>query len=170
MTTQSENHLRYAIYARYSTDMQQELSIEAQTEFCRKAAIVRHAFKMYSTGNYSDADIANWMQEQKVISVYCRGRRLNMNQEAVRAMLQNQVYTGRVCHSDTQYDGSLGERRKSSRHRKEWLEGKHAGFIPDWLFEACKAVRAKLASNFKTDKKHVYPLKNRVSVNHSFRV
>lgn len=130
----------------------------------REAVIIRKAFRMYATGEYSDTTLAQWLQRQQpIIQKCCAGERLNMNKEAVRHMLQNKVYTGRVSHSDTQYNGSLGERRKTSRHRKEWFEGKHPAFIPDDLFEQCRQVRAKMARTFKTEKMmRTYTLHDRV--------
>ena len=62
-----------------------------------------------------------------------------MNKETVRDMLQNRVYTGRVPYAETEYSGTLGEGKKSSRGRREWYEGKHQGFISDELFETVPA-------------------------------
>lgn len=107
----------------------------------RQAAIVRRAFRLYATGDYSDADIAKWMMTRPIIQELRTGR-LPVNKEMIRDLLQNRVYTGRVPHSDTQYSGSLGSGKKSSRGRKEWFEGKHHGFISDELFDLCQQVRA----------------------------
>jgi len=107
----------------------------------RQAAIVRRAFRLYATGNYSDADIAKWMMTRPLIQQLRIGR-MPVNKEMIRDLLQNYVYTGRVPHTDTLYSGSLGHGRKSSRGRKEWFEGKHHGFISDELFDRCQQVRA----------------------------
>ncbi|MBE7533653.1 MAG: recombinase family protein [Ardenticatenaceae bacterium] len=66
--------------------------------------------------------------------------------EMVRDMLQNRIYTGRVPYAETFYSGSLGQGKKSNRHRKNWFEGKHDGFISDELFDACQEVRRGLTS------------------------
>lgn len=108
----------------------------------RLAAIVRRAFRLYATDKYSDADIAKWMNQRPVIKKLREGRQ-PINKEMVRDMLQNRVYTGRVPHTDTIYNGSLGEKKASKRHRSEWFEGKHQGFISDELFEECQAARAE---------------------------
>lgn len=107
----------------------------------RQAAIVRRAFRLYATGDYSDADIAKWMMTRPIIQ-QIRAGRMPVNKEMIRDLLQNRVYTGRVPHSDTQYSGSLGNGKKSSRGRKDWFEGKHHGFISDELFDLCQQVRA----------------------------
>ncbi|MCC6189944.1 MAG: zinc ribbon domain-containing protein [Anaerolineales bacterium] len=63
------------------------------------------------------------------------------------------VYTGRASHSDTQYTGGLGQGRKSSRHTKEWFDGKHQAIITDENFEQCQTVRGKLAHHRKSTRK-----------------
>lgn len=129
----------------------------------RIAAIVRRAFRMYSTGAYSDADIAQWMNERPVIQKLRQGQQ-PMNKETVRDMLQNRVYTGRVCYSETFYNGTLGEGKRSSRKRKEWFEGKHQGFISDELFDLCQDVRASLVRTRKVEgQMRTYILHDRVN-------
>jgi DNA invertase Pin-like site-specific DNA recombinase len=128
----------------------------------RVAAIVRRAFRLYATGNYSDADIAHWMNQRPILQ-NLRAGRLPINKEMVRDMLQNRVYTGRVRHTDTIYNGSLGERKASKRHRGEWFEGKHEGFISDDLFEACQSARAGMVRpRHSSSKERVYLLFDRV--------
>jgi site-specific DNA recombinase len=68
----------------------------------RQAAIVRRAFYMYLTTDYSDSDIAAWMNDQRVIQELRAGKQ-PMNKHTVRDMLQNRVYTGRVSYSETLY-------------------------------------------------------------------
>ena len=109
----------------------------------RLAAIVRRAFRMYSSGKYSDQMIAEWMNQRKEIQKLRTGKQ-PINKEMVRDMLQNRVYTGRVPYAETFYGGTLGQGKQSSRKRKEWYEGKHEGFISDELFKACQEVRKTL--------------------------
>jgi site-specific DNA recombinase len=109
----------------------------------RLAAVVRRAFRLYATGNFTDANIATWLNDQPMIQ-QVRTNEHPIGKEMVRDMLQNRVYTGRVPYAETLYSGSLGEGRRSSRNRKEWFEGKHQGFISDELFEQCQAVRVQL--------------------------
>ncbi len=115
----------------------------------RAAALVRRAFRMYATGNYSDNDIAIWLNEQPYIQRLRAGKK-PIGKEMVRDMLQNRVYTGRVSYAETLYSGTLGEGKKSSRGRKSWYEGKHQGFISDDLFEACQVVRKQHVKYRKT--------------------
>ncbi len=111
----------------------------------RLAAIVRRAFRMYASGNHSDYTIARWMNSRKEIQQLREGKR-PIGKEMVRDMLQNRIYTGRVPYAETFYSGSLGQGKKSNRHRKNWFEGKHDGFISDELFDACQEVRRGLTS------------------------
>ncbi len=86
-----------------------------------------------------------------------------MDKEVVRDMLQNRTYTGRVCHADTQYSGSLGEGKKSNRHRKVWYEGKHPGFISDELFDAVQEVRGAVGGlHASPTRVNTYIMVNRV--------
>lgn len=107
------------------------------------APVIVEAFGMYTTGKQSDNDIAKWLDNHPIIQAVRVGQK-PVSKDLTRDLLQNRVYTGRVCHSDTQYAGSLGEMKKSSRGRKEWFEGKHDGIIPDELFETCLEVRKNL--------------------------
>lgn len=106
----------------------------------RIAAVVRRAFKRYATGKYSDADVAWWLNQQPIIQKLRYGLP-PVSKEAVRDILQNRIYTGRVPYAETVYSGSLGERKQSNRKRKQWFEGKHQGFISDELFDRCQQVR-----------------------------
>ncbi len=69
------------------------------------------------------------------------------------------MYTGRVCHADTQYITTLGQGKKSNRHRKEWFAGKHQAIISDELFEECAKIRLKMARRHdKEQTMHTYLL------------
>lgn len=128
----------------------------------RQAAIVRRAFHLYASGSHSDTTIAEWMNTQKYIQ-QLRKNGKPVGKEMVRDMLQNKVYTGRVPYADTQYSGSLGQGKKSSRKRKEWFEGKHHGFVSDDLFEAAMDARRRLTKERRPPQQvHTYILHNRV--------
>jgi DNA invertase Pin-like site-specific DNA recombinase len=128
----------------------------------RLAAIVRRAFRKYATGNYTDQMIADWMNSRKEIQELRAGKQ-PIGKEMVRDMLQNRVYTGRVPYAETSYSGSLGQGKQSNRKRREWFEGKHEGFISDALFDACQAVRRKLAqTRHRPQKTRTYILSGRV--------
>ncbi len=128
----------------------------------RVAAVVRRAFRLYATANFSDGDIADWMNRQRVIRELRAGQQ-PINKEMVRDMLQNRTYTGRVSYAETVYNGTLGEARKSARGRKIWYDGKHQGFISDELFDLCQEVRAGLAHASTVPSQHrTYILHDRV--------
>ncbi len=128
----------------------------------RVAAIVRRAFRMYSTGDYSDQQIADWMNQQPIIQELRRGKQ-PINKEMVRDMLQNRTYTGRVSYAETLYNGTLGESKQSPRGRKIWYDGKHQGFISDELFDICQEVRSGLARRSTIPSQHrTYILHDRV--------
>ncbi len=128
----------------------------------RAAAIVRRAFKLYSTAEYSHSEIAEWMNQRPHIQKLKAGQQ-PINREMVRDMLQNRVHTGRVRYTDTIYKGTLGERRMSNRNRSEWFEGKHPAIISDDLFDQCQVVRENAAYHHKkTTKVRTYVLHDRV--------
>ena len=105
------------------------------------APIVAEAFLRYSSGKYSDLDIAEWMNTHQEIQELRQGKQL-LGKEMVRDLLQNRVYTGRVPYSETIYSGSLGQGKRSTRNSKEWFEGKHAAIISDELYDQCQKVRS----------------------------
>ena len=80
----------------------------------RAAALVRRAFILYSTGEYSDADIANWLNQQPHIQKLRQNKR-PIGKEMVRDLLQNRVYTGRVPYAETLYNRGMGQGKQSSR-------------------------------------------------------
>lgn len=111
----------------------------------RQAVIVRRAFRMYATGQYSDSRIAHWMNQRRYMQQLRAGKK-PIGKEMVRDMLQNKLYTGRVPYSETLYTGSLGQGKRSNRNRKQWFDGKHAPIISDELYERCQEVRQGLSS------------------------
>jgi hypothetical protein len=131
------------------------------------APLIVEAFKKYGTGEHSDRTIAEWLNAQTAVQHSREGMK-PVGKEMVRDLLQNRVYTGRVAYSETICDGaSLGQRRRSHRHRKEWFEGKHEAIIGDDLFEACMAIRARLVKTRKTRQQmRTYILPDRVYCAH----
>ena len=130
------------------------------------APIIEEAFQLYASGRNSDRDVANWLNRQEAIALLRQGEK-PVGKEMVRDLLQNRTYTGRVCYSETLYSGSLGQGKKSTRHRKEWFEGKHDAIVDDELFEVCQQVRRKNTKYKKTDNvMRTYLLHDRVYCAH----
>lgn len=112
--------------------------------------VIKQAFERYATGNYSDVDMAQWLNEQPEVREARKGRK-PLGKDTVRDLLQNRVYTGMIPYAETIYDGSsLGERKRSRRGRMTWFEGKHEGLISQKLFEECKEIRSSRTKTFKT--------------------
>jgi site-specific DNA recombinase len=76
------------------------------------------AFTHYATSNYSYNDIAHLLNEHGYISTSGRA----FGKDAVRAMLTNQVYIGKVKYQGTHYD-SNGKRTYTAP--EEWLDAQH---------------------------------------------
>jgi DNA invertase Pin-like site-specific DNA recombinase len=134
----------------------------------RQAALVRRAFRMYATGKYNDFQLARWFNSRPLIQKLRAGR-LPISKDFVREMLQNRVYTGRVCHAETIYIDEFGAGKRANRHRKQWFEGKHDGFISDELFARCKEVREGFGGVQQPEAKtRIYALLNRVYCAHCF--
>ncbi len=112
----------------------------------RQAVIVRRAFRLYATGQYSDTTIAQWMNRRRYMQQLRAGKK-PIGKEMVRDMLQNQIYTGRVPYCETHYSGSLGQGKRSARNNKQWFEGKHEPIISDELYAICQEVRKGLSSS-----------------------
>ncbi len=76
------------------------------------AEAVREAYERYSTGQYTDRDIARWLNEQG----YRTRRGRLWTKDAARDMLQNEFYLGMV-----KYKGGAVPRAASADH--------HAGVV-----------------------------------------
>ncbi len=66
-----------------------------------EAEIIQDAFEMYTTGNYSDGEIAEWINDQGVPTR--KGKR--WTKESVRTTLQLDFYYGVVKYKDQLYPG-----------------------------------------------------------------
>ena len=105
------------------------------------------AFEKYSTGKYSDTDIARLLNEAGYKSK--TGRRFS--KETVRDMLQNRTYLGKIKYQKykRRADGS-----RSYEAPIEWFDGLHEAVIDEELFEKCQQVRAKRRSHRQATKKY----------------
>jgi site-specific DNA recombinase len=84
-----------------------------------EAAIVREAFEKYATGNYTDRQIAQMLNDAGFVTR--KGRR--WSKDTVRDFLQNEFYMGKVAYRD------------------ELHPGRHEAIISPELFARCQQVR-----------------------------
>ncbi|MBN1122220.1 MAG: recombinase family protein, partial [Anaerolineae bacterium] len=131
------------------------------------APIIVEAFERYATGQYSDPDIADWLNAQPAVQEARKGQK-PVGKDTVRDILQNRTYTGKVPYSETFYDGSsLGQKKKTRRGRVAWYEGKHEGIVPDQVLETCLTVREGLRRTYTNPTRmHTYILPDRVYCSH----
>ena len=84
-----------------------------------EARAVREAYERYATGNYTDREIADWLNREG----YRTRRGRLWTKDGVREMLQNEYYMGMV-----KYRGSL-------------YPGRHEAIVPKALWERVQEVR-----------------------------
>jgi len=106
----------------------------------REAVIVRRAFRLYATGNYSYQTIADFLNS--------KAKYLNLNGKAigidwVREMLQNRLYCGEVSYAENIYKEGFRQKVVSDRGRKSWHSGIHQAIITTELFDVCQGIRQK---------------------------
>jgi site-specific DNA recombinase len=105
----------------------------------KEAEIVREAFEKYSTNQYTDREIAQFLNESGFVTR--KGRR--WSKDTVRDFLQNEFYYGRVAYRD------------------QILPGNHEPVISRELFEQCQRVRsshARRPKSFAQTPKRIYML------------
>ena len=101
----------------------------------KEAQAVHAAFKAYSTGLYSDADIANLLNDMG----FKTKRGHPFSKDSVTDLLQNIVYEGYII-----YTGKRVEKDGSKRY-----PGTHTPIVSEELFKQCMEVRAKKNKNPK---------------------
>ena len=112
------------------------------------------AFENYSTGKFSDNDIAKLLNEAGYLSKTGRP----FSRDTVRDILQNRTYLGKVKYQRYKRN-SNGSR--SYEAPVEWLEGQHDAVIDKELFERCLKVRSGRRSHRQaTPKYNSYLLRN----------
>lgn len=143
------------------------------------------AAEWYSTGSYSDADIAkklnsyqHRMDGHTVVSFRPKGQpgRPSQNREfgkdSVRDMLQNPYYAGFVIYRETKRkkgeryqagkrSNPLGQTHKPTPFNVVWFPGKHIPLISQDLFQRCLEVRGAKGHLPRSNSSHtarVYPL------------
>lgn len=106
-------------------------------------------FERFSTGAYSDQEMADWLNGQG----FHRPSGRLFTKDTVRAMLQNPFYAGQVRYRGTKHKGANYWHLKG-----EWVAGKHQAVISLELFEQCQAIRARRRVQVKRRPltRHVY--------------
>jgi site-specific DNA recombinase len=96
--------------------------------------VIREIFEMYSTGAYTDGEIADWMNSQQLLTKHERG----FSKDTIREMMQNVFYTGNVL-----YRGSREKFKGTSYRNEEGVlsKGLHQPAVDDDLFRKCQLVR-----------------------------
>jgi site-specific DNA recombinase len=107
-----------------------------------EADTAREMFERYATGDYSDFQIAEWLNAQGKVTCGTWGSQ-PFSKDTVRAMLMNPFYCG-----DVRYRGLVDrenehrERMRRSKRETKVIQGVHEALISRELFEKCQAVRA----------------------------
>ena len=113
--------------------------------------VIEGLFTRYASGNYSDQQMANWLNEQG----HRRKDGRLFTKDNLRDMLQNIYYAGKVRFRGTK------ERFTGKNYRAmkgEISEGKHQATISMEQFLSCQQVRSERSRTIKTRQKtrHLY--------------
>lgn len=118
-----------------------------------KAPVVLKMFEMFSTGLYSDDQVADWLNQQGFKTL--RGR--NFSKDTIRDLLQCPYYMGKV-----RYKGMSARNRGESYRKTEGVlsQGQHEPIINEDLWEQCQRVRESRYQHnkFRQETRHVYLL------------
>lgn len=111
------------------------------------------AFESYSSGRYSDHDIAVMLNDA--------GYRLKSGKlfstDTVRVILQNRVFLGEVRYQ------RHPEGKRALAKDVYWMKGQHSAIIDPALFERCQQIRAKrVRHNLDTSERRDYLLRDMV--------
>ena len=93
-----------------------------------EAEAVRKCFELYSTGEYTDRQVASYLNQEGFIT---RQRR-HWSKDTLRSVLQNEFYYGKVAY------------------REQLMPGRHEPIISAELFEKCQEVRRQHANRPKS--------------------
>ena len=113
----------------------------------RAAVLIRWAFRLYATGDYSYLDIALFLTEKA--KLLRRPLEKPFHPQTVRDILQNKTYCGYVSYTETIYTRGFGQGKAGIRGRREWSKGIHTPIIREALFEQCQIARAEHARRRK---------------------
>lgn len=106
---------------------------------------LRLAYALYSTGRYSDLDIAESLNRARYRTTGHRGSN-PFGKDTVREILQNRFYLG-----ETSYKA-----RKRAKHADEMIPGKHVALVSREVFDRCQEVRALRGNGYEKRRKARY--------------
>ncbi len=106
------------------------------------------AFTQYATGRFSDADIADLLNEEG----YKTKNGRPFSRETVREMLQSQTYLGKVRYQP--YQKGVTRRNRINVPDECWFPGQHQAVISQELFDQCQRVRAERAAHRQPSHKY----------------
>ncbi len=106
------------------------------------------AFEHYSTGKYSDGDIADLLNQHG----YKTKNQRPFSKETVREMLQNRTYIGKVRYQ--QYKKGTIRKNRANIPDECWFDGQHEGLISEDLFERCLKSRRQRAVHLQSTPKY----------------
>ncbi|MCL4559790.1 MAG: recombinase family protein [Chloroflexi bacterium] len=113
-----------------------------------KAPVVVEMYERYSTGAYSDLEIAEWLTDRG----YLTNRNHPFGKDTVRDMLCNTYYMGKIRYRGmTVRPADVSFRSTTPRVS----DGKHEAIISEELWNRCQAVRASRRVNVKSIMKTV---------------
>lgn len=105
----------------------------------QEAAVLKKAFEMYSTGQYTDRQIAAYLNERGFVTR--KGR--PWSKDTVRDFLQNEFFYGKVVYHD------------------QLIQGRHEPIISQDLYDQCQKIRhqrGKRGKSFNATPKRFYLL------------
>jgi len=109
-----------------------------------RAAVVRHAFDLYATGQHSDADVAvalNEAGERMVSKLHPQG--CPFTKDTITAMLRDPLYCGRISYAGVKTHGKMELKLRRCHGRAEYAKGLHDAIIETELFERVQAIRSR---------------------------
>lgn len=112
------------------------------------------AFESYSTGKFSDKEIAHLLNKNGYRSKTGRP----FSKDTIRSLLQNKTYLGKIKYQ--KYKRKANGKR-SFDEPVQWFDGLHEPIISEKLFEDCQKVRAGRRSHRQATKRYnPYLLRN----------
>ncbi|MDW8396879.1 MAG: recombinase family protein, partial [Anaerolineae bacterium] len=105
------------------------------------APVVREMFERYSTGLFTDLQIAEWLNGLGKTTNGVWGKR-PFSRDTVRAMLLNPFYAGWVVYRGlSDRENARRERMRQSKRAVKLIPGQHEPIISRELYERCQAIR-----------------------------